>query len=89
VNFSGEMEADPICETNIRLQRTSIVFTGTISNGPWGEGALIMGTWTGGDYACDGTLMPGYPTTGLVTITYSDGVIVLDRNVGPCRYFFQ
>jgi hypothetical protein len=80
--MAGTLHADPVCGTNIRLNRTDVSFTGSLS-GVWESASGgISATWNGGDYACDGTALTpadGYPTNGSLTIAMVGGKVQLQR----------
>jgi predicted Kef-type K+ transport protein len=48
----------------------------------------IIATWAGGDYGCEGGLVPYFPTTGNVTIRKVGSEIELRRIAGGGRYVF-
>lgn len=79
---AGTLTASGVCDTNFHLNSTRVDFTGTLS-GSWESiGGVINASWTGGDYACDGThLTPdmGYPTSGSLVISMSGGKVKLQR----------
>lgn len=84
----GLLHADPVCTTSAHLNRTDVSFTGTLS-GSW-ESATgsISATWTGGDYACDGTQLTaaaGYPTSGSLTISMSGSYVMLQRIISAAE----
>ncbi len=89
---AGKLHADPVCATSIHLNRTDVDFTGTLS-GTW-ESATgsIIASWTGGDFACDGTALTaamGYPTSGTLTITMVGNIVQLQRiisNAEPYQF---
>lgn len=85
---TGTLHADPVCQSGVHLTRTDFTFTGTLS-GVWeAEGSAIQGSWTGGDYDCDGKLMSGYPTSGSVTISLFANKLSLKRIAGGWNYSF-
>jgi hypothetical protein len=80
----GSLKASAVCGTSIQLPRTEISFTGSVS-GIW-ESATgsVVASWTGGEYACDGTKLTaasGYPTEGTLTITMVGGKVRVQRNI--------
>ncbi|MBN2573586.1 MAG: hypothetical protein JXP73_03400, partial [Deltaproteobacteria bacterium] len=88
----GKLHADPVCATNIRLNRTDVTFAGTLS-GTWeSPTGSIIASWTGGDFSCDGTALTpamGYPTSGTLTITMVGGIVQLQRiisNAEPYQF---
>lgn len=85
---TGTLHADPVCQGSTRLTRTDLAITATLS-GKWeGEGSAIQGSWTGGDYDCDGKLMSGYPTSGSITISLYANKVSLTRIAGGWQYVF-
>lgn len=85
---TGTLHAEPVCQPNVHLTRTDLTFTGTLA-GVWeGEGSLIQGDWTGGDYDCDGKLVSGYPTSGSISISQFNGKLSLKRVTGGWEYSF-
>jgi hypothetical protein len=67
----GKLYASAVCLSNIHLNSTNVSFGGILIGSWESPGGSINATWTGGDYACDGThLTPdmGYPTSGSLTI---------------------
>ncbi len=65
---TGRLIAKGDCGTGIRLPKTDIIFQGAVDS-PWEQmGTVISGTWSGGDYDCNGQLMEGYPTFGGISI---------------------
>lgn len=91
-NVKGSLTAQSVCEGDIRLPRTAITFTGTVGGGLWeNPGTTIVGPWTGGDFACDGNLMPApdYPVAGTVTISIQNiggkNIVHLQR-ITPSQY---
>lgn len=71
---SGKMVANGVCKENIRLPKTSLTFKGNLSGNSWEDlKSQIIGSWTGGDYGCDGKLMIGYPTKGSLRIKILPG----------------
>jgi hypothetical protein len=87
---SGRLQATAVCGDSIRLPRTDVTFTGTLS-GTWeSSSGSISATWTGGDYACDGTQLspPAFPTSGSLTIVMGNGKVTLQRISGGLPYEF-
>ena len=87
-SVTGELLGNAVCANNIRLPRTQVRFTGAL-RGTWeGADGAIMATWAGGDYGCEGGLVPYFPTTGNVTIRKVGSEIELRRIAGGGRYVF-
>jgi hypothetical protein len=89
---AGTLTASPVCSTNIHLNRTDVSFSGALS-GTWeSTSGFITASWTGGDYACDGThltAVDGYPTSGSLTISMTGTVVSLQRiinNAEPYQF---
>jgi hypothetical protein len=82
---NGILEKEGVCETNVRLSKTEIKFSGTVVNGPW-EGdngtAAIEGSWTGVDTVCGNPLTgtDEYPQSGSFTIYQENGRIIFKRS---------
>ena len=103
VNFTGTMEADPVCQSGIigpaiHLQKTAFAFTAAEANNlPWGEGASLFGTWgpmagasaTDFDPCNSSVPIDGWPTTGTLSVSYLNGHIYVDRYLGGCQYIFH
>jgi len=90
--MNGKLHADSVCSTTVHLNRTDLTFSGTLA-GTWESATgTITASWSGGDFACDGTqLTPaaGYPTSGSLTITLSGTSVVLQRTIsGALPYEF-
>lgn len=92
---SGRMQAKGVSEDGIRLPSTDIAFSNAPLTGIWEDDkTTILASWTGGDYAVNGELMPYYPTSGALSIkrTYRGDnlVIYLSRlhNNGVWGYTF-
>lgn len=84
----GTLHADPVCQPSIHLTRTDFTFTATLS-GKWeADGSSINGSWSGGDYDCDGKIMAGYPTAGTVSIVLSGAKVSLKRISNGWEYLF-
>ncbi|PIE64133.1 MAG: hypothetical protein CSA26_09725 [Desulfobacterales bacterium] len=69
----GKLFADGVCKLRSREVDTRITFQGILSQGKWeSDGAIITGSWTGGDYGCNGGKMegPNWPDSGGITITF-------------------
>ncbi len=85
---SGKLHANNVCQPSIHLTSTDFTFTGTLA-GTWeGNGSVITGNWTGGDFDCDGKIMAGYPTAGSVTILQTGTKISLKRISNGWEYAF-
>lgn len=84
----GRLTASPVCAPSVHLNRTDVSFTGTLS-GTWESASgVITASWTGGDYACDGTLLTpadGYPTSGSLTIRMAGNVVSLQRIISKAE----
>jgi hypothetical protein len=79
---AGSLYATAVCTSNFHLNSTNVAFTGTLSGGWEAPSGVINASWTGGDYACDGTqLTPdmGYPTSGSLTISMAGSKVRLQR----------
>ena len=89
---NGKLHADSVCSTTVHLNRTDLTFSGTLA-GTWESATgTITASWSGGDFACDGTqLTPadGYPTSGSLTISLSGTSVILQRAIsGALPYEF-
>jgi len=85
---TGKLHANSVCQPSIHLTSTDITFNGTVS-GKWeGNGSVITGSWTGGDYDCDGKMVTSYPTSGSVTVLQSGTKISLKRISNGWDYAF-
>jgi hypothetical protein len=88
----GRLTASPVCSPNIHLNRTDVSFTGTLVGAWESPTGVITATWTGGDYACDGTLLTpaeGYPTSGSLAISMVGTTVSLQRiitNAEPYQF---
>ncbi len=86
---TGKLHADNVCQPDIHLTSTDITFNATLA-GTWeGNGSVIIGSWTGGDYDCDGKIVSSYPTSGMVTILQSGTKISLKRISNGWNYAFS
>jgi hypothetical protein len=84
----GSLYASAVCTSNVHLNSTNIAFTGTLSGSWESPTGSISASWTGGDYACDGTrLSPdmGYPTSGSLTITMAGSKVQLQRIISNAQ----
>jgi hypothetical protein len=89
---NGKLHAASVCSTTVHLNRTDLTFSGTLA-GTWESATgTITASWSGGDFACDGTqLTPvdGYPTSGSLTISLSGTSVILQRTIsGALPYEF-
>lgn len=89
---NGKLHAASVCSTTVHLNRTDQTFSETLA-GTWESATgTITASWSGGDFACDGTQLTatdGYPTSGSLTITLSGTSVVLQRTIsGALPYEF-
>ncbi len=87
---TGTLHKDGVCSgNNIRLQRVDVTLNAVFAGSTWeSDGAVLQGTWAGGDFDCDGKLMDGYPQAGAITITVTGNQVTVNRNVQGMSYTF-
>jgi hypothetical protein len=84
----GKLYASAVCEPSRHLNSTNVAFVGTLSGSWESPGGTINASWTGGDYACDGThLTPdmGYPQSGTLTISMVGTKVRLQRIISAAE----